>query len=88
MCYGHLGINHKSPDYQDILISQVSLDAKASFGTISKCMDYMQVALFSSVLINRLHHIMYCGQSYRLAPCNKGIVLLLMKLPHIIMSLL
>ena len=55
--YGQLGTNKKCPDYQIVLIFQVSLYDKASFGTIIKCVDYMQVSLFSSVLINRFHCI-------------------------------
>ena len=44
------------PDYQGVLIIQVSLYDKAPFGTIPKCVD-MQVFLVSSVLINRCHCI-------------------------------
>ena len=50
--YGHLGTDKKYPDYQGILIIQVSLYDKATFGTITKCVDNAGV-LFSSVLINR-----------------------------------
>ena len=38
--YKHVGTNHKCPDYQGVLIIQVCLHDKASFGTItthSKC---------------------------------------------------
>ena len=49
---GHIGTNHKCPDFQGVLIFQVSLCNKAPFGTITKWI--MQVSLFSSVLINRL----------------------------------
>ena len=42
-----------SPDYQGVPILQVSLYDKAPFGTITKCVDYMQVSPFSNVLINR-----------------------------------
>ena len=38
VCYGHLG-NHKCPDYQGVLIFQVSLYDKAPFGTITKIME-------------------------------------------------
>ena len=34
------------PDYQDVLIFQVSLYDKASFGTISKYVDYAGVFIF------------------------------------------
>ena len=44
--YGHLGTNHKCPDYQGVLISQVSLYYKASFGTMTKCLDYAGVLIF------------------------------------------
>ena len=37
---GHLGTNKKCPDYQGVLIFQVSLYDKAPFGTISKRVDY------------------------------------------------
>ena len=40
MYYGHLGADRKCPDYQGVLIFQVSLDDKAApFGTITKCVD-------------------------------------------------
>ena len=49
--HGHLGANQKCPDYQGVLIFQVSLyDKAAPFGTITKCVDYAGV-LISSVLI-------------------------------------
>ena len=57
--YGHLGTNKKCPDYQGVLIFQVSLYDKASFVTITKCVDIMQVPLFLSVLINRTHCTSY-----------------------------
>ena len=53
MYYGHLGTNQKCPDYQGVLIFQVSLYDKAPFVQI------MQVSTFSSVLINRFHCIPY-----------------------------
>ena len=36
-----------------VLVFQVSLYDKASFGTITKCVDYMQVSVISSILINK-----------------------------------
>ena len=53
--YGHLGTNQKYPDYQGVLIFQVSLYDKAPFRTTTKSVWIMQVSLFSSVLINRFH---------------------------------
>ena len=44
--YGHLGTNHKCPDYQGVLIFQVSLHDKAPFGTITLCVDYAGVYIF------------------------------------------
>ena len=52
--YGHLGTNQRCPDYQGVLIFQVSLYDKAPFGTIAR-RPIMQVSTFSSVLINRFH---------------------------------
>ena len=49
MNYGHLGTAQNHPDYQGILIFQVSLYAKAPYGAITKCVDY------AGVLINRFH---------------------------------
>ena len=44
--YGHLGTNQKCPDYQGVLIFQVSLYDKATpFGTITKCVDYVGVLI-------------------------------------------
>ena len=40
--YGHLGTK-KCPDYQGVLIFQISLYGKATFGTITKCVDYAGV---------------------------------------------
>ena len=48
--YGHLGTNHKCPDYQSVR------SIKAPFGTITKCLDYAGVLIFKS-LINRFHCI-------------------------------
>ena len=50
--YRHLGTNKNCLDYQGVLIFQVSLYDKASFGTITKCVDY------ASVLINWFHCIL------------------------------
>ena len=45
--YGYpLGTNDKSPDYQGVLIFQVSLYDKAPFRTIPKCVDYTGVFIF------------------------------------------
>ena len=52
--YGHLGTNQKCPDYQGVLIFQVSLHNNVSFGTTARCV-IMQVSTFSSVLINWFH---------------------------------
>ena len=41
--YGHLGNNHKWPDYQGILIFQISLYDKAPYRTITKYVDYTGV---------------------------------------------
>ena len=42
--YGH-GTNHKCPDYEGVLIFQVSLYDEASFGTITEYMDYAGVLI-------------------------------------------
>ena len=47
--HGHLRTTHKCPDYQGVLIFQVSLYDKSSFGTVTKSVDY------GGVLINRFH---------------------------------
>ena len=44
--YGHLGTNQRCPDYQGVLIFQVSLYDKAPFGTIARCPDYAVVHIF------------------------------------------
>ena len=45
--YGHLGTTQKCPDYQGVLIFQVSLyDKAAPFGTITKYVDYAGVLIF------------------------------------------
>ena len=43
---GHLGTKQKRPDYIGVLIFQVSLYNKESFGTITKCVDYAGVPIF------------------------------------------
>ena len=40
---GHLGTNHKYPDYQGVLILP---DNEAPFGAIIKCVDYAGVLIF------------------------------------------
>ena len=52
---GHLGTNKKCPDYQGVLIFQVSLYDKAPIGTVTISVWIIRVSLFSSVLINRFH---------------------------------
>ena len=42
----HLGTNQRYPDYQGVLIFQVSLYDKAPFGTIARCPDYAGVHIF------------------------------------------
>ena len=44
--YGHLGTNQTCPDCQGILILQVILYDKVSFGTSTKCVDYAGVLIF------------------------------------------
>ena len=44
--YGHLGTNQRCPDYQGVLIFQVSVYDKAPFGTIARCPDYAGVHIF------------------------------------------
>ena len=44
--YGHLGTSQKCPDYQGVLIFQVSLHDNVSFGTTARCMDYAGVHIF------------------------------------------
>ena len=45
MYYGHLETKQKCPDYQGVLIVQVSLHTKATFGTTTKCVDYAGVLI-------------------------------------------
>ena len=52
-----IGTSKKCPDYQGVLIFQVSLYDKAPFGTITISVWIMQVFIFSSVLINMFHCI-------------------------------
>ena len=42
----HLEITHACADYQDVLVLQTSLYDKASFVTITKCVDYEGVLIF------------------------------------------
>ena len=44
--YGHIGTTYKCPDYQGVLIFQVSLYDKAPFGTITRCVDYAGDPIF------------------------------------------
>ena len=44
--HGHLGTNQRCPDYQGVLIFQVSLYDKVPFGTIARCPDYAGVHIF------------------------------------------
>ena len=44
--YGHLGTSQKCPDYQGVLIFQVSLHDNVSFGTTARCVDYAGVHFF------------------------------------------
>ena len=44
--YGHLGTSLKCPDYQGVLIFQVSLHDNVSFGTTARCVDYAGVHIF------------------------------------------
>ena len=41
--YGHLETSQKCPDYQGVLIFQVSLHDNVSFGTTARCVDYASV---------------------------------------------
>jgi len=43
---GHLGTSLKCPDYQGVLIFQVSLHGNGYFGTITKSPDYGSVLIF------------------------------------------
>ena len=44
--YGHLGTSQKCPDYQGVLIFQVSLHDNVSFRTTARCLDYAGVHIF------------------------------------------
>ena len=46
MYCGHPGTDHKCPDYQGVLIFQVSSYDKAPFGTITKSVDYAGILIF------------------------------------------
>ena len=41
-----LGTSQKCPDYQGVLIFQVSLHDNVSFGTTARCVDYAGVHIF------------------------------------------
>ena len=44
--YGHLRTSQECPDYQGVLIFQVSLHDNVSFGTTARCVDYAGVHIF------------------------------------------
>ena len=44
--YGHVGTSQKCPDYQSVLIFQVSLHDNVSFGTTARCVDYAGIHIF------------------------------------------
>ena len=44
--YGHLGTSQKCPDYQGVLIFQVSLHDNVSFGTTARRVNYAGVHIF------------------------------------------
>ena len=44
--YGQLGTSHECPDYQGVLIFQVSLHDNVSFGTTARYVDYASVHIF------------------------------------------
>ena len=44
--WGHLGTSQKCPDYQGVLIFQVSLHDDVSFVTTARCVDYAGVHIF------------------------------------------
>ena len=69
--YEHLGTNKKYPDYQGVLIFQVSLYDKASFGTITKCVDYAGI-----VLPFRLFTIYGCALPFKDSANGEAIVCL------------
>ena len=52
--YGHLGTNKKCPDYQAVLIFQVSLYDKAPFRTITRCAN-AGVLIFITVSLYTYH---------------------------------
>ena len=54
--HDHLGNNHKCPDYQGNLISQLSLYDKAPFGAITKCVDYAGVLIFKYLDVQIIVH--------------------------------
>ena len=66
--YGHLGTSQQCPDYQGVLIFQVSLHDNVLFGTTAIGVWIMQVSTFSSVLFNRFHciRVMHYNQNIHL----------------------
>ena len=51
MYYGHLGTSQKCPDYQGVLIFQVSLNDNVSFWAVHnyRCVDYAGVHILIQV---------------------------------------
>ena len=47
-----------------ILIILVNLYAKASFGTINKCVDYAGVLIFNCLINNKFHFKSLCGMKW------------------------
>ena len=64
--YGHLGTSQKCPDYQGVLIFQVSLHDNVSFGTTARCVDYAGVHIFKCPPLYCLSHMncIYIMHSY------------------------
>ena len=54
--YGRLGTSQKCPDYQGVLIFQISLHNNVSFGTTARCVDYAGVHILKCP-DNRFHCI-------------------------------
>ena len=63
--YGHLGTNKAFPDYQGVLILQVSLYDKAPFGIITKCVDYAGVPV-----VKCSKHRFHCSEFENIILCN------------------
>ena len=67
--YGHLGTNQRCPDYQGVLIFQVSLHDKAPFGTTARYPDYAGVHIFKCPDLQVPLYLLYaescvCGRAY------------------------